>query len=130
MRMIETPAPKRRRAWTRSFASAPTHCGSRRGAPRGGPPSIGSLRRNSTFTSALTLSGNRRGGRKGELTNIWTELVNLKSLNHWKRLIRISLPAPSARCVSRRTLARLERGDRGDRRYPAQAADKKRRGAL
>src|ERR1051325_1753308 len=100
------------------------------GRPEGGPPSIGSLRRNSTFTSALTLSGNRRGGRKGELTNIWTELVNLKSLNHWKRLIRISLPAPSARCVSRRSLARLERGDRGDRRYPAQAADKKRRGAL
>jgi hypothetical protein len=35
MGMIKTSCPKRSRAWTRLFASAPTSFGSRRAAPEG-----------------------------------------------------------------------------------------------
>ena len=87
--MIETSWPKRRRAWIRLSGSAPTCCGSRRGAPTGEPTNIGSVRRNSTLSSALMLYGNRRGIRKGGLTNTWIGRVNLRGLSRWRRLIRI-----------------------------------------
>src|SRR4051812_28299876 len=100
MEMIERSWPKRNRAWISLSGTAPTPCGSRRGAPTAGPTNIGSMRRNSTYTSALTRYGNKRGVRKGGLTNTWIGPVNLRSLSHWKRLISIFRRNRGATCIN------------------------------
>ena len=109
MEMIERSWPKRNRAWIRLSGTAPTPCGSRRGAPTAGPTNIGSVRRNSTYRSALTRYGNKRGVRKGGATNTWIGPVNSRSLSDRKRLIRIFRRAPGATCINQAAVKNQDR---------------------
>jgi hypothetical protein len=80
LEMIETFSPKRRRASTRAFGTAPTFFGSRRVAPKGRLTNIGIVRVDCIFRNAPTPCGNKRAARTDAPMNTWSEPAILRGL--------------------------------------------------